>query len=169
MSLINLVNQEGAYVTFGLSTDTKPSSPDNSLFVETDTALMYISSSGTWVIKTTGANLSLTDITTNNATTGRHGFLPKLDGLTTTFLRGDGTFATPAGAGSFSENETPGGAMNNSNVTFTLANTPTANSLKLYMNGLRQKYTGDYTLSGTTITMVSPPTSSDWLLADYRY
>jgi hypothetical protein len=40
-----------------------------------------------------------TDITTLNATTGQHGLLPKLPGGTTTFLRGDGSFATPAGAG----------------------------------------------------------------------
>lgn len=47
-------------------------------------------------------DLGLTDITTNNATTLRHGFLPKLSGSTSQFLRGDGTFATPAGAGDVS-------------------------------------------------------------------
>jgi len=38
-----------------------------------------------------------TDITTLNASTTAHGLLPKLSGTTTTFLRGDGTWATPAG------------------------------------------------------------------------
>ena len=38
-----------------------------------------------------------TDVTTLNATTSLHGLLRKLDGLTTTFLRGDGTWAVPAG------------------------------------------------------------------------
>ena len=42
------------------------------------------------------------DITTANATTGHHGFLPKLDGGTTTFLRGDGTYAVPPGTSSAS-------------------------------------------------------------------
>lgn len=37
-----------------------------------------------------------TDVTTLNATTSAHGLLPKLPGGTTTFLRGDGTFATPS-------------------------------------------------------------------------
>lgn len=45
------------------------------------------------------AALNLTDITTNNATTGRHGFLPKLSGVGTEFLNGNGTFSTPAGSG----------------------------------------------------------------------
>lgn len=45
------------------------------------------------------AALNLTDITTNNATTGRHGFLPKLSGVGTEFLNGNGSFSTPAGSG----------------------------------------------------------------------
>lgn len=43
------------------------------------------------------ATISTSDITTNNATTAKHGFLQKLPGGTTTFLRGDGAFATPSG------------------------------------------------------------------------
>ncbi len=45
------------------------------------------------------ASLSFTDIVTNNATTLAHGLLPKLSGNTAHFLRGDGTFTTPGGAG----------------------------------------------------------------------
>lgn len=37
------------------------------------------------------------DVSTLNASTLRHGLLRKLDGLTTTFLRGDGTWAAPVG------------------------------------------------------------------------
>lgn len=40
-----------------------------------------------------------TDITTLNATTGKHGLLPKLGGGTTNFFRADGTWAAPAGGG----------------------------------------------------------------------
>lgn len=47
----------------------------------------------------TDANLTTTDITTNNVSTTKHGFAPKLPGNTTTFLRGDGTYATPASGG----------------------------------------------------------------------
>lgn len=45
------------------------------------------------------ADLNLIDVSTANATTGQHGFLPKLTGSTTTFLRGDGSYSTPAGSG----------------------------------------------------------------------
>ena len=43
------------------------------------------------------SSIAFTDITTNNATTLKHGYLQKLTGSTNTFLRGDGAFATPAG------------------------------------------------------------------------
>jgi len=47
----------------------------------------------------TDANLSISDITTNNATTGAHGFAPKLSGNVLQFLTGTGTWAVPAGSG----------------------------------------------------------------------
>lgn len=44
--------------------------------------------------------ISFSDVTTGNATTGQHGYLPKLGGGTTNFLRADGTWAAPAGGSS---------------------------------------------------------------------
>jgi len=41
--------------------------------------------------------ITFTDITTNNATTSLHGYLPKLGGGSTNFLRADGTWAAPPG------------------------------------------------------------------------
>lgn len=72
-------------------------------------------------------------------------------------------------ASNFVFEETPSGSINGSNVTFTLANTPTAGTLKLYLNGLRLKSGAgnDYTLSTNTITMTTAPISGDVLLADY--
>ena len=43
------------------------------------------------------STITFTDITTNNATTGQHGYLPKLGGGTTNFLRADGAWAAPGG------------------------------------------------------------------------
>lgn len=43
------------------------------------------------------STITFTDTTTGNASASNHGFLPKLPGNTTTFLRGDGTFAAPSG------------------------------------------------------------------------
>lgn len=70
----------------------------------------------------------------------------------------------------FVDDETPSGSINGSNVTFTLADTPVAGSVKLYLNGLRQKVGAgnDYTISGTTITYLTAPLTGDVLTADYR-
>lgn len=68
----------------------------------------------------------------------------------------------------FVDGEVPSGAVNSSNVTFTLANTPTVGSVKVYNNGLRLKVTTDYTISGGTITFVVAPTTLDSIICDYR-
>jgi len=47
----------------------------------------------------TDVTISLSDVTTNNATTSRHGFLPKLSNVATEFLNGQGNFTTPGGGG----------------------------------------------------------------------
>lgn len=73
-----------------------------------------------------------------------------------------------AGTSSFVDQEVPTGLINSSNVTYTLANTPIAGSVHVYLNGIRMKTTGDYSISGTTITFVSAPQTGDTLIADYR-
>jgi len=70
----------------------------------------------------------------------------------------------------FVENETPSGTVNGTNDTFTVANTPTAGSLKVYVNGIRYAGGGvDFTLTGASIQFVTAPDSGSVLLADYRY
>lgn len=54
-----------------------------------------------------GADLSLTDVTTNDVTTARHGFAPKAPNDVTKFLRGDATWAVPAGGSSTNPLNTP--------------------------------------------------------------
>jgi hypothetical protein len=66
------------------------------------------------------------------------------------------------------ENEIPGGSINGSNNSFTLANAPVAGTLKLYHNGLRLLPTTHFTLSGSTITTTFAPTTGDNLICDYR-
>jgi hypothetical protein len=46
------------------------------------------------------ATITTTDITTNNVSITKHGFAPKAPNNTTTFLRGDGTWATPSAGSS---------------------------------------------------------------------
>jgi hypothetical protein len=80
-------------------------------------------------------------------------------------------FSASGGSATFADLETPSGTVNGSNVTFSLANSPTAGSVHLYLNGLVQEAGGsnDYTISGATITMASAPPTGSKLRASYRY
>ena len=74
-------------------------------------------------------------------------------------------------SGTFADAEIPSGTINGSNVTFTLAHTPTpAGSLNCFENGVQQRAGGaDYTLATATITYaVAPPTGAT-LSCFYRY
>lgn len=123
------------------------------------------------------SDLSLTDITTNNVSISAHGFAPKAPNDATKYLDGTGAYSVPAGSGSanFADNEVPSGTINGTNPTFTLVHSPVSGSLHLFLNGLRMTPasgsppSGDYTISGSTITMLNIPGSGDFLLADYRY
>lgn len=69
-------------------------------------------------------------------------------------------------------NEELTGTLDGSNDTFTISNSPAANNyLMLFKNGLLQKYSDDFTLSGATITFVSEniPQVGDHLYATYYY
>ena len=71
----------------------------------------------------------------------------------------------------FVDQETPSGATNGVNTTFSLSQTPTpSTSLALYRNGLRMSPSVDYTLSSAVITFLaaSTPQTSDTLICSYR-
>jgi hypothetical protein len=48
----------------------------------------------------TDATLTFTDVTTNNSSTSKHGFLKKLDNVGTNFMDGTGGWSVPGGTGS---------------------------------------------------------------------
>jgi hypothetical protein len=81
-----------------------------------------------------------------------------------------GTNPTTFTSANFVTGETPSGTVNGSNVTFTLANAPTAGSQELYLNGilLESGAGNDYTISGVTISMLVTPQTGDKLRATYR-
>ena len=59
-------------------------------------------SSGVWTIDSgvvTEGKIGLSDVTTNNASVAKHGYLPKLSGNASQVLLGDGTFGTSPGTG----------------------------------------------------------------------
>jgi len=70
----------------------------------------------------------------------------------------------------FVDKEAPSGTKNGVNATFTLANTPVSGSDHLYLNGVLQNVGSgnDYTITGSTITMLNIPLSSDTLFISYR-
>lgn len=65
--------------------------------------------------------------------------------------------------------ETPAGTINGANAVFTLAHSPVAGTLMLYVNGLLMLEGGDYSLSGGTVTFVTAakPETGDWIRATY--
>lgn len=97
------------------------------------------------------------------------------DGSTPTTVYVDPTthrvLVDATGGLSFADSETPSGAINGSNVTYTLAHTPSpAGSLILTVNGQVLAPVGvDFTLSTATITMNTAPPSGSSVLAWYRY
>lgn len=77
-----------------------------------------------------------------------------------------------SGSGSIADQliigEIPSGSINGSNTVFTTAYNVFGTSIDVYLNGLLQKRTDDYTFtSPNTITFtIAPPTGSN-LLCDY--
>ena len=74
-----------------------------------------------------------------------------------------------AAIGQFIHDETPTGAVNGSNTSFTTANAPVAGTLIVYEGGVRKLLTTDFTLSGSTITMTYAPPDGSYLRCDYRF
>lgn len=104
---------------------------------------------------------------------GRGLSLPSQSGNAGKFLMTDGehsSWETNAGGGdTWSFKEVPSGSVNDVNVTFTLAHTPTTGSEHVYRNGVLQQSAGDYTLAATTITFVTAPETGDVLQVTYQY
>jgi len=95
----------------------------------------------------TGGTLGTTAITFNQ--------IPSTAGLT---------------ASNFVTNETPAGTVNGSNVTFTLAATPTAGSEEVYIENVKliSGAGNDYTISGAVITMLAAPLTGERVRVSYR-
>ena len=68
----------------------------------------------------------------------------------------------------FVSNEAPSGTLNGTNKVFTLSNTP-VKIVSVALNGLLQEAgaANDYTISGSTLTMVTAPYATDKLRVTY--
>lgn len=80
--------------TYTFPNETCTLTPDSRSLTINGTA-QNLSANRTFTV--TDANLSMSDITTNNVSITQHGFVPKAPNDTTKFLRGDGTWATAGG------------------------------------------------------------------------
>lgn len=69
----------------------------------------------------------------------------------------------------FVTEEIPTGAINGSNTNYSLAYTPTAGTVRVYLNGVRQRSGAgnDYTISTSIITFTTAPIAGDVILVDY--
>ena len=66
------------------------------------------------------------------------------------------------------EQEIPSGTVNGSNTAFTLSQTPySAKAVILFVDAVPQVYTTNFTVSGTTITMVTAPAAGQTVYAWY--
>lgn len=109
--------------------------------------------------------------TPSNPASGYSKLYPKTDGYWY-WLDDSGTEHRFVSADLQVVNETPGGTMDGVNTTFTLANTPSSGTVAFYYNGQRLKYNsgsgGDFTVSGTNVTLTTAPIVGDTLIVDYR-
>jgi len=133
-----------------------------------DTDLIVISESaggGTYVSKSvtganvkalvTDANMTTTDITTNNVSTSKHGFAPKAPNDTTKFLRGDGTWASlPSELVIAASDETTALTTGTAKVTFRMPYAMTVTSVRASLSTAQVSgsiFTVDINEEGTSI------------------
>jgi len=105
---------------------------------------------------------------TGSAITFRSASLPQTGDLLMAFYRMAGT----GSATNFTDSETPGGTVNGTNLSFTLASAPNpTSSLRLYRNGLLLAPGVEYALSGSAITFTTArtPQNGDSIAAYYRH
>lgn len=89
--IINPMTQQGDMIYGGAA------GAPTRLAIGSSTQVLHGGSVPTW-LPVVEADLALTDITTANATTLLHGFLPRLSGSATQFLNGQGNYATISGS-----------------------------------------------------------------------
>lgn len=71
--------------------------------------------------------------------------------------------------GTFVIGETPSGAVNGSNATYTTAQNFVPETVQLFINGVSQTNGVDYTTSGTTtLTLNVSPIAGDYIRVNYK-
>lgn len=120
------------------------------------------------IFTTKGDVLGYDGSNNNRLAVGSDGFVLTADAASTNGIK----WATPAfSSANFVFNETPTGTVNGTNPTFTLANTPTAGTVQVYVDGVHMNAgaSNDYTIATATITFLSGaiPQTGDVILVSY--
>jgi len=131
--LLKLIDSAGTVTTFTGGGLTDPMTSRGDVIVRNasnvtarlakGSAGTYLGSDGTDVAYSavTDAQLSTSDITTNNASTTKHGFAPKYPNDATKYLDGTGAYTVPAGSGgslTLNMNQLSGNVTMTTNGTF---------------------------------------------------
>jgi hypothetical protein len=120
----------------------------------------------------TDATLSFTDVTTNNASSTKHGFLPKLDNTGTKYLRDDGTWQTVSAGASLTKSTFTNASLSTGVLTIThnlgLASNAEVLMVTILNNSKKQIIPDDITFSANSfaVDLTSYGTlSGTWQLA----
>jgi len=89
--------------------------------------------------------------------------------IITNFFRKAGGAGSGSQSANYISGEIPVGTVNGSNTSYTIAHTPLSGSLSVFLNGIFQRPTLDWSVSGTTLTMVVAPPIGYNLLITYQY
>lgn len=115
---------------------------------------------------------SLVAVTEGTAAADSRWFCPVNDGgtLGTTALTYTQDTSSGLTTANFVDKELPTGAINGVNAAFTLANTPTAGTEHVYLNGILQESGAgnDYTIAAAVITMLTAPLTGEKIRVSYR-
>lgn len=139
---------------------------------------IYVCAAGSWArasdmdlwAEVPGAWVTVQEGSTNADTT----WLSTADSggtLETTAISWSNPIQTGGLTGSnFVDKEVPSGSINGSNAAFVLANTPTAGSEHVYLNGVLQESGAgnDYTISSATLTFTVAPITGEKIRVSYR-
>lgn len=162
----------GGTIALGGNTLTLSSSGTLALagFTVTATGTASVSGTNTGDQTLSDAALSLTDVTTNNASTSNHGFLKKLSNVSTQFMNGQGNWIVPPAIGSDTQVQFNDGGTNvgaDSGLTYNKTSKvltitkgiiqPSQASFQAVKSTNTTNATGD----GTTITVVYDSVSFD--------
>ena len=134
--------------------------------------IINIPTNGAWPIANGGTNNGSLSVTPGGTLyTDGNRILNVGAGSSGQFLMSNGS-AAPAWASvsvSYAQ-EVPSGSINGTNTDFTISHTPVSTpSLVLFEDGLSLVPTTDYSLTGSTITLVIAPKAGQSLVAFYTY